>query len=206
MAHPKRAGWVEDLSASLPEASVTWDQKNDRHDTGLRAIEAYDKSADWHVVVQDDVLLPDDFEEAVAEALRWVDPKAPACFYYGGKGNGHSQHVAAWEQAKRVGASWLVRKGPIWGPAIAYPVSSIPALLEFFEQSDVQNYDRRVMKFYQSVGLDCWYSLPSLVQHRQEDNPSLCGHDRGVRQAREFVGPQSALEVDWSGPVARSRR
>lgn len=203
MAHPKRAEWVGELQRQLPEASVTWDQKNDRHDTGLRAIKAHGVNVDWHVVVQDDVVLPDNFAGAVREALRWV-PDAPVGFYYGGKGSAHSQHVAAWSQAD--GASWLVRKGPIWGPAIAYPAGNIGALIDYFGQSDVENYDRRVMRFYQSVGVDCWYSMPSLVEHRQGDNPSLCGHDRGVRQAREFVGPRNALEVDWSGPVARSRR
>jgi hypothetical protein len=204
MAHPKRREWAEQIAAEIG-CSITWDQKNDRHDTGLRAIKAYDPSADYHVVVQDDVLLPQDFVKSVRRALLWV-PSAPVSFYYGGKGNGYSKHVATWQEAKEAGASWLKRKGPVWGPAIAYPTRSIERLISYFEASEVQNYDRRVMKYYLSVGQSCWYSIPSLVQHRQEDNPSLCGHDRGLRQAREFVGPQSALEVDWSGPIARSRQ
>ena len=203
MAHPKRKKWAEELAGGIG-CDITWDRINDRHDTGLRAIKAYDPSADYHVVVQDDVLLPRDFADAARKALNFVDSSAPVSFYYGGKGNGHSKHVAAWRAAKSAGASWLARKGPIWGPAIAYPVANIRALIDYFEASEVQNYDRRVMKFYQSQGILCWYSLPSLVEHRQEDNPSLCGHDRGLRQAKEFVGPRSALEVDWSGPIARS--
>ena len=203
MAHPKRREWAEELAVQIP-ATITWDQRNDRHDTGLRAIKAYDVNADYHVVVQDDALLPKDFADSVREALRWV-PDEPVSFYYGGKGNSRSKHVEAWRHAKAAGASWLARKGPIWGPAIAYPTVNISSLIYFFESSEVQNYDRRVMKFYQSVGQLCWYSLPSLVEHRQENNPSLCGHDRGLRQARDFVGPRSALEVDWSGPIARSR-
>ena len=204
MAHPKRREWAEQIAADIG-CDITWDQRNDRHDTGLRAIKAHDVGADYHVVVQDDVVLPADFAESVREALRWV-PGEPVSFYYGGKGSAHSKHVAAWSEASRAGCSWLARKGPIWGPAIAYPRANIAELIDYFKSSDVQNYDRRVMKFYQSVGSLCWYSLPSLVEHRQDDNPSLCGHDRGLRQAREFVGPRSALDVDWSGPVARASR
>lgn len=204
MAHPKRREWAEQIAEDIG-CDITWDQRNDRHDTGLRAIQAYGPNADYHVVVQDDVVLPADFASSVREALRWV-PDEPVSFYYGGKGSAHSKHVAAWQDAKASGASWLARKGPIWGPAIAYPTGNIRQLIKYFDLSDVQNYDRRVMKFYQSIGSLCWYSLPSLVEHRQEDNPSLCGHDRGLRQAREFVGPRSALDVDWSGPVARVPR
>ena len=203
MAHPKRKEWAEELAEQIG-CDITWDRVNDRHDTGLRAIKAYAPSADYHVVVQDDVLLPRDFADGVRAALRFVEPGAPASFYYGGKGNAHSKHVAAWQAGEAAGASWLVRKGPIWGPAIAYHTANIPALVDYFEASEVQNYDRRVMKFYQSRGIRCWYSLPCLVEHRQENNPSLCGHDRGLREARRFVGPRSALEVDWSGPVAGS--
>ena len=204
MAHPRRAEWAEELAERIGYGcTITWDQKNDRHDTGLRAIRA-DGPGTHHCVVQDDALVPDGFAESVIEACRWVPEGAPIGLYHGG--TGLSTHGTVWSEAVGRGAVWLVRKGPVWGPGIVYPTATIPALASWYEISHVQNYDRRVMRFYQQMGQDCWYTVPCLVEHRQENNPSLCGHDRGVRQAATFIGPRSAVEVDWSGLALRSRR
>lgn len=205
MAHERRALWVPDLQSQLgPDCTITWDEINDRHDTGIRAIMAYDPDATHHLVVQDDAVVAENMVNILLDALRFVPDESPVGLYYGGKGKGQSAHVSAWRAAETAGASWLARKGPIWGPGIVYPVSTIPALHEFYVGSLVENYDRRVMRFYQSIGADCFYSVPSLVDHRTDGNPSLVGHDRGVRAARKFVGPRAALELDWSGPVVRS--
>jgi hypothetical protein len=204
MAHPSRAAWAVDLSREIG-CGITWDKTNDRHDTGLRAISAFEPSATHHVVVQDDSILCKDFKDSVNEAVAYSDSRSPVCFYHGGSVGKNSAHTIAFEEAIRRNASWLVRKGPIWGPAIAYPTENIQDLIDYFRASDVDNYDKRVMKYYQSIGQDCWYTVPSLVDHRQDGNPSLCGHDRGVRRARAFAGPQSGLNVEWSGPVLRSR-
>jgi hypothetical protein len=203
MAHPKRKEWAEELAHRL-NCDITWDQKNDRHDTGLRAIKAYNPKATHHCVVQDDAVVPDNFTRAVKQACRYAHPNAPIGLYYGGKGKVSSAHAKAAIEAEKHNASWLVRKGPIWGPGIVYPVRTIPNLIEYFANSAVQNYDRRVMRYYQSINQDCWYTFPSLVDHRQEENPSLCGHDRGNRVAKQFIGPRNALEIDWSGPVLKA--
>jgi hypothetical protein len=202
MAHEKRKQWAEEIAEQLG-CDITWDRRNDRHDTGLRAIKAYDPDATHHVVVQDDVHLCNNFKEVVTNAIRYAHPFAPIGLYHGGKGNAMSAHVRVVSEAEKHGACWIARKGPIWGPGIVYPVATIPDLIKYFSSSIVENYDRRVMKYYQSVGQMCWYTYPSLVDHRQENNPSLCGHDRGNRVARKFLGPQEALEVDWSGPVVK---
>jgi hypothetical protein len=204
MAHPKRREWAEELAAQIP-ATITWDEKNDRHDTGLKAIKAHGVNVTHHCVVQDDAIIVPNFREVVEELIKYPDPESPISLYYGGKGKTSSLHASAHDLAMKHNASWLVRKGPIWGPAIVYPVSTIPALVEYFEKSIVENYDRRVMYYYQSINQDCWYTVPSIVEHRAEDNPSLCGHNQPNRQAKMFVGPQSALDVEWSGPMVRSR-
>lgn len=202
MAHEKRKEWAEQIATEIG-CDITWDRRNDRHDTGLRAIKAYDPDATHHVVVQDDVRLCDNFTKVVANAISYADPFAPIGLYYGGGSSKMSRHVAAAAEAEKHNASWIVRKGPIWGPAIVYPVATIPDLMKYFKASIVENYDRRVMNYYHSMGQACWYSYPSLVDHRQGDSPSLCGHDRGNRVARRFITPQEALEMDWSGPVVK---
>jgi hypothetical protein len=204
MAHPKRKEWAEDIARDIG-CDITWDEKNDRHDTGLRAIKACDLSADWHVVIQDDVILCEDFVSTLTEACKFANPLSPIGLYYGGSGGVRSAHVSPHLRAMEVGANWIIRKGPVWGPGIVYPVSTIPNLVKHFESSAVENYDRRVMRYYQSIEQDCWYTVPSLVDHRQEDNPSLCGHDRPNRTARLFAGPQTPSVLRWNGPAIRSR-
>lgn len=59
MAHPKREAMVADLLTRLDrEVPVVWDQINDRHDTGARAMEAFDPACTHHLVIQDDVAVP----------------------------------------------------------------------------------------------------------------------------------------------------
>jgi hypothetical protein len=204
MAHPKRKAWAEELAEQLG-CEITWDQKNDRHDTGYRAIKAHDVNATHHCVIQDDVILSDNFMELLRGACMYAPGNAPIGLYYGGKGAKNSAHFKAGKEAEEANASWIVRKGPIWGPGIVYPVASIKELAWYFKVSTVENYDRRVMKYYQSAGIDCWYTNPSLVDHKQENNPSLCNHDRGNRVARNFASPQTGLEVDWSGPALKAK-
>jgi hypothetical protein len=203
MAHPKRKEWAEQLSSEL-SCDITWDRFNDRHDTGFRAIKAYDPEATHHLVVQDDVILCDNFLQIVEEACRYPSANAPIGLYYGSKGSKSSAHAKAAIAAENNNASWVVRKGPVWGPGIIYPVASILDLMKFFRNSKVDNYDRRVMRYYQSIGEDCWYTFPSLVEHRHENNPSLCGHNKPNRTARSFLKPQMALEISWSGPVVKA--
>lgn len=203
MAHEKRKEWAEDIAREIG-CDITWDQRNDRHDTGFRAIKAYDPDATHHVVVQDDVHLCGDFKNTVYEACRYAHPFAPIGLYHGGKGSARSAHVSAHTRAVKENATWLIRKGPIWGPAIVYPVATIPDLMKYFKSSSVTNYDRRVMRYYQSVRQDCWYTIPSLVDHRTEDNPSLCGHNLPNRHARLFAGPQTPSVLRWNGPAVRS--
>jgi hypothetical protein len=206
MAHKKRERWVPDLQAQLENCSVTWDKFNDRHETGLRAIRSYDANATHHVVVQDDALLCGDFVETAHNALRYVPESCPVSFYTG-RVKPHSHEFSQiHEAAKREGASFISGKGPWWGVAIAFPVDSIDDLAEFYSKADnIPNYDRRSARFYESRGIPCYYSLPSIVDHRVEDNPSLvAGRQNLGRYAREFVGPRSGLDIDWSGPVFRS--
>lgn len=200
MAHEKRKHWVPYLEENIPGAEVVWDRYNDRHETGLRSILEYDPDADYHVVVQDDALLCNDFVGGLAEAMQYVPDGLPVGLYHGRTRNHNDLGM---NRAVSSGASWLCRSGPVWGPGIVFPTESIPDLTEFYQSiPDVPNYDRRVLRYYQKVGKQCFYPVPSLIEHRTEDNPSLASPSRTAhRMALKFIGPRSALSVDWSGPV-----
>ena len=205
MAHPARAGMVDELLGWLDRpVPVVWDQINDRHDTGLRALKAYDPTASHHVVIQDDVVPARDLLAGIERALDQVPGGAadhPVSFYIGSVrpfGDAIKKAVAMAGGS----TSWLSMQGIYWGPAVAFPTSTLPALIQHFTSSKVQNYDRRASKWFERRGVACWYSWPSLVDHRGD--VSLAHDAAPGRRAHRFVGADtSALDLDWSGGTVR---
>jgi hypothetical protein len=110
-------------------------------------------------------------------------------------------------RATETKASFMVHKGPWWGVGIVLPTKSIRDLISYYDaMSAVPNYDRRIARYFESKGLYCYYTVPSLVDHRIEDNPSLvAGRGSDGRYAYNFIGPRSALDIDWSGPIVRGK-
>lgn len=206
MAHPRRAGMVEGLLAALDwPVPVVWDERDDRHDTGIRAMEAHGPDATHHLVIQDDVQPSRDLLAGVQRALAHVPDGCPASFYVG--------RVKPFRRAvERVtrsaeGASWIVMDGIYWGPAIAVPTNVIPDMARWWRgplAANVTNYDRRVSEFFAHHGqARCWYSWPSLVDHR--GNESLVQGHIAERRAHRFHDG-SALDIDWAGDVVDMHR
>jgi hypothetical protein len=200
MAHPRRAAMVEALLGELDRpVPVVWDQINDRHDTGVRALEAYDPAASHHLVIQDDTMTCRDLLAGVERALRYVPQDVPLCLYLGRVRPFRSVVEQAVQRAAR-GASWVTMQGIYWGPAIVVPTAHLPELTSWFRSATVKNYDRRVSAWYCLQRTTVFYPWPSLVDHH--DTESLVPGHGGGRHAHAFLGvDRSALEVDWTGAV-----
>lgn len=198
MAHPKRQAFVEDLQGHFPEAEVVWDRRNDRWDTGRRSLLAFDPKASHHLVIQDDALPCRDLLPALEQAVKHSG-EHPLGLYVGHA----SMDVLNAVKAAREdgGPPWLAMEGPWWGPGIVFPTEQIRDIVAWGDnQPRIPNYDRRITRFYASRGIECWYTLPSLVDHRPgEVNPSLVpGRTSLNRVAQWFIGDGSPLEIDWS--------
>ncbi len=105
--------------------------------------------------------------------------------------------------------AWVSGEGPHWGVAIIVPTEHIPDLIAWCNLccGHIANYDARITAFYQYRGLDCWYTVPSLVNHREvSENPSLIGGRSGNRTAFNFIGPNSPLRVRWDTPPVPVKR
>lgn len=195
MAHPKRGEWAEALASEL-DCGVTWDEGwNDRHTTGLHALKAYDPDATHHLIVQDDAILARDFR-AACEIVASHAGDHPVGLYVGTSGpiNATLEHLLL---QNREGL--LATDGPHWGVAILLPVPHLEDLARWYEANDkVRNYDRRISRWYLKHKIDCYYTAPSLVDHRHKDNPSLVSGRGGGRRAAWFIGDRSALDVDFS--------
>ncbi|MDP1793723.1 MAG: hypothetical protein Q8K63_06250 [Acidimicrobiales bacterium] len=202
MAHDKRAAMVEQLVGQLDRPTpVVWDRVRDRHDTGIRAIEAYGPAATHHLVLQDDVVVPGNLLAGVERALKYVPQDSPLCLYTGRVKPFPAEISRAVRQAGD-SASWLRMQGIYWGPGIVVPTADIPALTEWWrgEGNIITNYDRRVSAFFALRNRDVWYPWPSLVDHRDTDS-LVAGHGRR-RHAYSFIGEHAdAATVDWTGRV-----
>jgi hypothetical protein len=200
MAHERRRALAEQLALDLGDVSIVWDRIGSRWDTGRRSMAAYDRDADWHMVVQDDVIPCRDFVAGAAAALEHV-PMGPVCFYTG-KVKPHGPLISkAVKLATDQGLHWLNMPGPIWGPAIAVPTSMIDDVLREADKLNIPNYDMRLMRAFMRGGVSCRYSLPSLVDHRTgPKHPSLVpGRSSSpARTAHTFIGDASPLDVDWA--------
>ena len=202
MAHPVRRSLVEELLAQLGDVPVSWDPHTEtsadparRWATGRAAFEMADPESDWHVVVQDDAVVAEHFREGLAEALKHVPFGAIVSGYLGTKRPAQNHVRSAIAHADKHGSPWVVLDQLKWGPAIAVPTHTIPEMLEWCDLQVTAPYDARIGWYYCDVlGWSCWYTWPSLVDHRQ--GPSLCGHGAVGRFAHRFA--DDALEPDWS--------
>ncbi len=214
MAHPTRAEQVQGILAALDrdDVQVIWDERNSRWDTGKRAMLAYDRDCSHHAVIQDDVLVCRDLFAGMERALEHVPDDAPLCGYVGKVRPMRDMVTAAAMRANLRGASFLTMENLNWGPLIIVPTSVIPEMIAYSDKlKDVPNYDRRLSRYFEgNCGILTWYTWPSVVDHA--DGPSLVpgrfGTDRingtgsRSRVAHTFLGEeQSALDIDWSGPV-----
>lgn len=209
MAHPKRKQWIPGLLEDLGRGTVVWDRKNDRWDTGRRSLLAFDPQATHHLVIQDDAVVSRDLVPAVEEALRYSG-QHPVSLYVGKRRPNTHLVVEMVAQAQKRGHSWIYMRGPLWGPAIVLPVADIPHVVAWGDaHPEIPNYDLRIADYYSQHRVDCLYTVPSLVDHRDTpENPSLVpGRTASGRVAHTFIGAsRSGLEIDWSRLPERDSR
>lgn len=192
MAHPKRRQEANRLLAQLAnypfiQCYITWDERNDEWHTGERSLRSgVATGSDWHIVIQDDAILPPDFYNHVERALTYVPSKSLVSFYTG-KVRPFGKRVAA-AVAKAKYARWLRHYLLFWGVCIAVPTDHIEAMLEYCENRSEQ-YDTRIGIFYQRNMLPVYYTQPSLVDH-DDDLGSLLNHGQTPerRVAHNFIG------------------
>jgi hypothetical protein len=206
MAHPKRRDFVAELVDQLDRVPViVWDQKDEEWDTGRRSLLCFDPAASHHLVIQDDAIpcreLVAGIESAVANTR-----EHPVGLYLGHKNPERSTITYSFDAALAAGASWLEMEGPWWGVGVVFPTAHIPAMVAWGDQhTEYENFDMRLGAFYRREHIRCWYTVPSLVDHRPEsENPPLLDGHYGNRVAHRFLGvDRSALEIEWQDTAAK---
>lgn len=207
MSHPSREAWVRELVERLDGPSRTvWDEIGVEWDTGRRALAAYSPNASHHLVIQDDAIICRDLV-AGCERIAEVSGEHPISLYMGGVRPYRDLVERATREAEQLGRCWVEMPGPWWGVAVMLPTDRIEEMLAWAERRTARfaDYDIKIKRFWVAQGIDCRYTVPSLVDHRPvSENPSLLPGHKGDRRAHRFLGAdRSALELDWSSePLA----
>jgi hypothetical protein len=199
------AGWERRVPICWDPNPVPSRDPAQRWATGRAAWEAgIAAGAEWHMVLQDDVLVTRDLIAGLERALDQMPAREGLVSAYTGTGRPDQANVRrALRVADDNGHSWMSTKSLNWGLAIIAPTWTIPDMLSWcsspqWRRARVANYDYRIGVYYRDrKKWRTWHTVPSLVEHA--DGESLVGHGRGDRVAHRFIGEKSsALEVDWN--------
>ena len=179
MAHPKRAKYVNIIMKKLSDEydgsfnyTVVWDEKNSIHDTWKRSWETRNKDADYHLVIQDDAVLCDNFIEKV---YKYLNIGLPAYNFHCRK------RTDLMKQAEKAKDGYF--EYSLWGGvAVCVKQDLIDDMISFcmkhHKRTRNNDFDDIAMKyFFERLNIKVAYPMPSLVDHRSV--PSLIPHMYG---------------------------
>lgn len=170
MAHPSRARYFPHLRERLGDVPWVIDEAGEGcWPTGRRAWALHDPTADYHVVIQDDAILCENFiERATAQLI----PRYKAYSFFLSSGSprrlARIRRLLA-RKRRRAESRHLYN-----GVAVCLAVALIEPMLQWIEEREVR-FDRmwgttrddgRIAEFILKRGLVVCYPLPSLVDHR----------------------------------------
>lgn len=211
MAHPVRQESAEQVQAALDRpVPIIYDEnpvpsadKMQRWTVGRRAWEAHNPDADWHLVLQDDVLVAENLLAGLEQALQQLGTHGLVSAYTGTGRPDQRNVLRALTNADKHGHHWISTRSLNWGPAIILPTHAINDMLDWCQHHIEQNhpprsnYDYAIGVYARDIlGYRAWYTIPSLVEHR--DLPSLVGHDGGPKRVAHHFHEGDARSIDWT--------
>ncbi|QGJ92098.1 glycosyltransferase [Gordonia phage Keelan] len=222
VAHPSREGRAQSLSEILPQPN-TIVMDNDNLGPGenhWRAwVAAYNEDAEWILVVEDDALPIEGFEDELAQVLS--NSPSPVVSLYLGKsrpfawqhGIGETLNILA-EQDNS--SAYLMAEHMLHGVGIAIRNELVADMLTWAPmyhtvQGRPKPYDEAIGMWCRAIGLPVAYPYPSILDHA--DTESLVAH---VDKRKREVGTRVAWKTGkalrdkesqlWIMPVQSSRR
>lgn len=211
--HHSRSGMIRALRERLPTAAVVIDNHNNGPVATARAAwAAYGKTADWHVVLQDDAIPCENFEVELRRVLK--NTSCPTSLYFGCgtkyRDVGFTHYSGSTYPVVRLYGDEILPTAV----ALAMPTHMIPRMLERTEKLGAaelgretihwQNRDDiRIAYWLRSEGIPLDYTHPSLVDHA--DPPSLLQSSGTVpRHALRWLDHSGLQDVIY--PVGKRLR
>ena len=177
VAHPERHEQAGELAVRL-DGWISLDEDGIGAGANHRRALQHGVDSDWdHIVVLEDDAMPiDDFEDALTQAIAHR-PDQILGLYVGRQRPYASAVSKAVMQADMQGASWITHYGLLWGVATVWPRALAQAWLA---EPAAGTWDSHARRWCRRYGHKVAYTWPSLVDHR--DEPSLVA-DRPPRPA-----------------------
>lgn len=216
--HPARSAEAHRLRASLAplDAYLAIDPDPDGPRLAMRsarlAFDAAGQEYAHHLVIQDDLWIPEGFVEAVWQATT-LYPDAIISFF--AEWGGPTATLARWATLTQATAVPVVG-GYLPTPAVALPSELSLELAHYLRTEAETNSpdDEAILRFARRTGTPTLLLVPNLVEHI--DTPSLVGNDwQGVRRSvcvlpepsvshdvQVLAAPRMVPFVQWNGGVS----
>lgn len=162
MAHPKREEWARELGDEL-DAEVIWDQKNNLWDTCKRAWLANDLEKDYSMVLQDDVILCDNF---IQEARKMIGDDYIYSMYSGDFRALTRQLKVQYEKHDR---NYRLTDFIYNEIALCMRSEHVEDMVEWCDQFNPDN-DHEINRWTARNNFKVYHPRVSLVDHRDEES------------------------------------
>lgn len=177
--HPTRREFLPYLEKKLGKCSVALDEGCGLIQNCKNAWLLHDPTADYHVVIQDDCIVCDDFYNRACAYLEKA-MGLPVSFFYS-----QSKFFNKFKK-ERAETGAIIKKALYGGLAICLPVKLIPEMLEFYDKQKIPFDDHRIGLFCMSKGLNIYNPFPSLIDHRHGHMSVFTGQ-LSQAQAAEYI-------------------
>lgn len=213
MAHPQRASFFQGLRDKLGDVPFSIDQNNNLIENCKAAWRLHDPGADFHVVIQDDAIVCNNFKE---RAIKFITARESERIAYGNPVQGYNFFIRQefppdkMREFEKQGCLYDGRNRG--GVAICLPVNQIESMLEFFDTIDNRHDDERISQWIVKNKFRMCFPIPSLIDHN-DHNPSIAGNKPSVagnrpnfiRQAWKFIDNEKKvipkiIHQLWIGP------
>lgn len=180
MAHPSRMEYIPYLKEKLGDVPVSVDTGFGIWENTKRAWLLHNPEAEYHCVVQDDIIIGKDFRKRAQKLLK----KDRIYNFYIGKSIRIGREI---DEALEKNKPYLIKDRLLHECCFAMRVKRIPDMLTWCETHNPTS-DRIITDYILARKLTVYFPLPSLVDHR--DLESLHNLYRGSYEngARLFVG------------------
>lgn len=155
MAHKSREEFIPYLEEKLGECKVFIDdgslgvKKN-----SIRCWESYDKSEEYHLVIQDDAIITEDFHKKLN---KYISKKPEILSLFLSK--------RTYPQTTKKGI-FRVRKALTGGVGIVMKTKHIKGLIKYMNSQTMENDDTLISHYFRKKGIIIKYTDPSLLDHR----------------------------------------
>ena len=161
MAHPSREDFFPYLRERLGDVPMAIDRGVGIWENCKNAWRLH-TDAEWHVVIQDDAIVCDDFYARAEAEIKKAEALGCECvsFFFGNR-KAMEREKAMGDKDGHVLMHWVS-----WGVAIALRREHIEPMIAHGDGINIKQDDTRIAKYVKMKNVLVYYPIPSLVDHR----------------------------------------